>query len=516
MKFVAKALTFCLLALFPLAASAQTAEPTAEKLLSAGELDALVAPIALYPDPLLAVTLQASTYPLEVVEAYRWLQDNKNLTPDQLKAAAGKQRWDESVKSLTATPSVLEMMNAQLQWMQKLGDAVLAQESDVMDAIQRLRSKAHSNNKLVSTKQQNVDVRQVGARQVIAIEPTDPNTIYVPYYEPAVVYGDWLYPDYPPYYFAAPGYIAGGLIAAGIAFGVGYALGRWANNNYYWGGSVNWGNRNLIANRPTHPDRNPGNRWEHRPEHRRGVKYSSDRMQQKFGGNRGSRDQLNFRGRDGQQVIKPGGGRAKAGDRARTGDRLDAARNRDRAANTRGDRARQATRAKSGQRTGNRAAQRPNAGRARAGGGRNAARARVAPHRGSIGRGGGGAIRARGGGSFRGGGGGGIRAGGGGGFRGGGGGGGRGGGRGGRRSDIRLKHDLVLLGHLRSGLAIYSFRYYGDRQTYVGVMAQDVRMVVPDAVTRGRDGYLLVRYDKIGFEFRTYKEWKAARERLEP
>jgi hypothetical protein len=347
---------------------------------------------------------------------------------------------------------------------------------------------------------------------VIAIEPTDPNTIYVPYYEPAVVYGDWPYSEYPPYYFAAPGYIAGGLIAAGIAFGAAYALGRWANNNYYWGGSVNWGNRNLIANRPTHPDRIPGNRWEHRPEHRRGVKYSSDRMQQKFGGNRGSRDQLNFRGRDGQQVIRPGGDRAKAGDRARTGDRLDAARNRDRAANTRGDRARQANRAKSGQRTANRnrAAQRPSAGRARAGGGRNAARARVAPHRGSVGRGGGGAIRARGGGSFRGGGGGGARAAGRGGGRGGG---GRGGGR---RSDIRLKHDLVLLGHLKSGLPIYSFRYYGDEQAYVGVMAQDARMVVPGAVTRGRDGYLLVRYDKVGFEFRTYEEWKAARERLDP
>jgi hypothetical protein len=112
MKLVARVLTFCFLTLIPLTASAQTAEPTGDKPLSAGELDALVAPIALYPDPLLAVTLQAATYPLEVVEAYRWSQANKNLKPDQLKAAAGKQRWDESVKSLSATPAGLEMLNS--------------------------------------------------------------------------------------------------------------------------------------------------------------------------------------------------------------------------------------------------------------------------------------------------------------------------------------------------------------------------------------------------------------------
>ena len=119
------------------------------------------------------------------------------------------------------------MMSGKLDWTQKLGDAVVAQQVDVMDAIQRLRTKAQANNKLQSTKEQKVTVQQVQNRQVIAIEPTDPDMVYVPYYDPGVVYGDWPYPDYPPDYWPAPGYIGAGIIAAGIGFGAGYALGRW-------------------------------------------------------------------------------------------------------------------------------------------------------------------------------------------------------------------------------------------------------------------------------------------------
>src|SRR6516165_5178448 len=126
---------------------------------------------------------------------------NKNLSKDQLNAAVEKQPWDGSVKALVATPSVLTMMSTKLDWTQKLGDTFLAQQTDVMDAIQRLRSKAHANNKLTSTAEQKVTVRQEDNRQVIAIEPTDPNTVHVPYYDPAVVYGQWPYPDNPPYYF---------------------------------------------------------------------------------------------------------------------------------------------------------------------------------------------------------------------------------------------------------------------------------------------------------------------------
>ena len=255
-----RSLFVAMLLLLPIMAHAQTApsQPATsdQQLLKPEELDALVAPIALYPDTLLSLVLMASTYPLEVVQAERWTEANKKLKGDELKSAVDKQAWDDSVKSLVATPSILQMMNSKLDWTQKLGDAVLAQQPDVMDAIQRLRAKAQANKKLESNKQQNVTTRQVENKQVIAIEQTDPNTVYVPYYDPAVVYGAWPYPTYPPYYFPAPGYIAGGLLATGLAFGAGYILGNWGGN--YWNGSVNWNNNNITVNRP-------GNRPDNRP-----------------------------------------------------------------------------------------------------------------------------------------------------------------------------------------------------------------------------------------------------------
>src|SRR5262245_41944780 len=216
-------LVLTLLVLTPFTAIAQTsvtpAAPSStsnDQLLKPEQLDALVAPIALYPDNLLSLVLMASTYPLEVVQADRWLTEHKNLKGEQLKAEVDKQAWDESVKSLIATPDALSMMSTKLDWALKLGDAVLAQQADVMDAIQRLRTRADANNKLTSTKQQTVTKRQEQGRQVIYIEPTDPETIYVPYYDPAVVYGAWPYPEYPPYYWGYPGYIGAGLIGAGL------------------------------------------------------------------------------------------------------------------------------------------------------------------------------------------------------------------------------------------------------------------------------------------------------------
>src|ERR1700687_443881 len=195
-----RALAVALFLALPHPVLAQPAAAPAQQLLSKAQLDALVSPIALYPDALLSEILIASTYPLEVVEADRWAQANKNLKGDALKAAADKQSWDDSVKSLTATPDVLDMMSNKLSWTQQLGDAVLAQQPDVMDAIQRLRTKAQANNKLTSTSQQTVSTQQQGGRQYIYIAPTDPDEIYVPYYDPAVVYGPWPYPDYPAYY----------------------------------------------------------------------------------------------------------------------------------------------------------------------------------------------------------------------------------------------------------------------------------------------------------------------------
>ncbi len=469
-----RSLALALVILAPIGAKAQTAAPPATasstQVLKAAELDQLVAPIALYPDPLLAQVLMASAYPLDIVQAERWLEANKNLKDEQLKTAVDKQPWDDSIKSLVATPDVLQMMSSKLDWTQKLGDAVVAQHADVMDAIQRLRSKAQANNKLQSNKEQKITVTKVQDKQVIAIDPTDPNTVYVPYYDPGVIYGDWPYPDYPPYYWPAPGYISVGLLATGVAFGAGYALGRWTSGGNYWGGGFNWNNNNINIGRPG----GGGGTWKPRVDHRQGV------------GNRGNRpQQLNFRGSGGQQVIKRGTGNRNAGQNRPANRPSAGAGNRPHAgARPSGG----GQRHKAAQRP-SRGGGRPNAGAAHRGGGG----ARVA-HRGG---GGGAAMRARGGGgAMRGG----DRGG-----RGGRGGGGRGGG--GRRSDIRLKHDITLLGYLDDGLGFYRFSYNGGNEVYVGVMAQDVQSVMPEAVVRGRDGYLRVDYEKLGLRFESYQQW---------
>ncbi|WOH62606.1 DUF3300 domain-containing protein [Bradyrhizobium sp. BWC-3-1] len=510
----------------PLAAAAQTADKApasspqqanapgqAAEILKPEQLEALVAPIALYPDELLANVLAASTYPLEVVQADRWLKERKTLKGDALKTEVEKQPWDDSIKALASTAEVLAMMSDKLDWTKALGDAVLAQQPDVMDAVQRLRTKAYDNKKLVTTTQQKVSVKTEESRQVVVIEPAVPDTMYVPYYEPATVYGAWPYTEYPPYYFGYPSYIGAGVVAAGLAFGTAWAIGRWGN---YWGGGCNWGNRNVYIN---HRTTNIGTGWQHNPSHRQGVRYNNANVQQRFGNSNlkaGAADRMDFRGRDGQQVLKPGqdrpGGADRAGpgdrggDRQGAGDRAKAGGNR---AKGGGDRAAKGGGAKN---AGAKSAG-PKAGGAKGGGakaanrggsgsvlnvssGRSAAAASARGHASmaSMGpRGGGG-----GGASFAG-------RGGGGGFQGGGGRGGGGGG--GRRSDIALKHDVVLLGHLASGLGYYRFSYIGSDKAYVGVIAQEVEDVKPVAVTRGADGYLRVYYEKLGLKFRTYRDW---------
>ena len=283
---------------------------TQQQLLSEGELDALVAPIALYPDALLAQVLMASSYPLEVVQAERWAKANKSLKGDKLKEALASQDWDGSVKALVAMPTVLSMLNGDLDWLEKLGDAVLAQQADVMDAIQRLRSKAQANGKLTTTEQQKVTVTQEAEKQVIVIEPTSPETAYVPYYEPSVVYGTWPYDDYPPYYFPpAPGYIVGGALATGIAWGAAYAVGNAIWDNFDWGrGNINVDiDKNVNFNR--HVDRNNVHveHWQHNAHHRRGVGYNNNQVRNKFSNTnvRPGNRQLDFRGRNGQEVLKP-------------------------------------------------------------------------------------------------------------------------------------------------------------------------------------------------------------------
>lgn len=494
-----RASLFAFLVLLPVAALAQTPNPAGsanQQLLKSQELDALVAPIALYPDTLLAEVLMASTYPLEVVQADRWVTENKNLKGVQLKTAVDKQTWDDSVKALVAAPSVLTMMSTKLDWTQKLGDAVLAQQPDVMDAIQRLRSKAQANNKLSSTKEQKVTVKQEQNKQVIVIEPADPETVYVPYYDPAVVYGGWPYPDYPPYYFSYPSYISRGLIASGIAFGAGYALGRWRSGSNYWGGGVNWNNNNININRPVNIN-NIGNNWQHKPEHRQGVRYTNANVQQKFGNNNlrsGAQNRMDFRGRGGEQVLKPGGGQAGLGDRGGAGERGPGGKP-SAGQKPSGGKPGAAQRPSGGK---PKAAQRPSGG-ARGGNALNIQSGKVASLQSARGHASmGGGARTGGGGRAP------AAA-----ARGGGGRGGRGGGGRGR-SDIRLKHDITLLGRLDNGLAFYRFTYNGGYKAYVGVMAQEVQMVRPDAVVRDRDGYLSVLYDKLGLKLQTYKQWVAS------
>lgn len=300
-------------AILPITAAQSQSQPQ-DKLLSAAELDQLAAPIALYPDALVSEVLIASTYPLEVVEAARWAKENKNLKGDQLKQAADKQGWDESVKSLAATPDVLDMMSTKLDWTQKLGDAVLAQQADVMDAIQRLRSKADANGKLQTTSQQTVKKTREANRDYIVIEPAEPDTVYVPYYDPAVVYGPWPYPAYPPYYFGYPGYVAGAVIATGLAFGAGFAVGAWASHNHWWGGDFRWGNNNINFNRQINVNNiNANNNWRHNPDHRRGVDYKNSNVAKQFSKGGNANRQLDFRGKDGKQVLNPND-RRKGGD----------------------------------------------------------------------------------------------------------------------------------------------------------------------------------------------------------
>ena len=263
----------------------------ADKPFKQEELDQLLAPIALYPDSLLAQIFMASTYPLEVVQARRWVKANQNLKGDALTAALEQQGWDPSVKSLVNFPQVLEMMNEKLEWTQTLGDAFLAQQKDVMDTVQKLRWKAQEAGNLKGTEQQTVVIEK--ETKTIIIEPASPQVVYVPTYNPTVVYGPWWYPSYPPYYYYPPGYVVG---AAVFSFGVGVAVG--AAWGYAWGG-CNWRhgdvnvNINQNVNINTRIDRSryqasvttaQGGRgeWKHNPEHRKGVSYRDQGTAQKF------------------------------------------------------------------------------------------------------------------------------------------------------------------------------------------------------------------------------------------
>src|SRR5437667_6254848 len=256
------------------------------------QLDSLVAPIALFPDPLLAQTLAASTYPLEIIQLQQWMERNKNLKDKALGEAVAKQPWDPSVQALSATPDVVQRLAGNVQWTTDLGNAFLAQQSDVMDAVQRMRGKAEGKGTLKTSAQQTVQTQAMdGGKQVITIQQPNPDVVYVPSYDPAVVYGPPP-PAYPYYPYTYPGYVPGTALAwgAGIALGAA-AWGAWGGNwgNCDWGhGDVNINNNNNFnrnANRNVNRGQaGQGNKWQHNAQHRGNAPYGNRNTANKFGG----------------------------------------------------------------------------------------------------------------------------------------------------------------------------------------------------------------------------------------
>jgi uncharacterized protein DUF3300 len=324
-------------------------QPTAK--VPADQLDSLVAPIALYPDSLLSQTLVASTYPLEIIQLQQWLDRNQDLAANQQKLAAAveKQPWDPSIQAMAALPDVVKRLADDIQWTTDLGNAFLAQQTDVMDAIQRMRSKAKTKGSLQSNEQQRVEVQVVESKQVIVIEQANPEVVYVPSYDPLYVWGAPVYP-YPYIYY--PPYYGAWYTAAAISFGVGITMG------FFWGGGWGWGcgwgggdiniNRNNNFNRNTNIGGgnrvnplgggnrgnlgsgnrgnlgggnrvNPlgGNRWQHDPSHRGGTPYSDRATADRFGGTtrgdslanrqRSARGQLGRQGGSLGSTTRPGG-----------------------------------------------------------------------------------------------------------------------------------------------------------------------------------------------------------------
>ena len=265
---------------------AQSPGEAPSKAFSQEQLDQLLAPIALYPDSLLTQMLMASTYPLEVAKASSWVKQNKELKGDALTKALEKQGWDPSVKSLVNFPQILQLMDDKLDWTQKLGDAFLAQQKDVLATVQTLRAKALEAGNLNTTKEQKVVVEQ--NPQIILIQQASPEVIYVPAYNPTVVYGVWAYPAYPPYPVYPPGYVVGA-VAVGVAWG--YA---WGHSDYH-GGNVNINynqNTNINRNidRGKYAQQQPGRggqsgsgKWQHDAGHRQGVAYRDSATAKQYG-----------------------------------------------------------------------------------------------------------------------------------------------------------------------------------------------------------------------------------------
>lgn len=284
--------------------------------LSMAQLQSLVAPIALYPDSLLSQMLMAATYPLEVAEADNWLKNNSRLSKNQLEDALKNQTWDNSVKSLVSFPEALNLLGNKLDWTQKLGDAYLAQPKDLMQSVQALRAKARQAGNLKSSDQITVSA---DPQSNIIIQPANPQVIYVPTYNPTLVYGAWPYPAYPPYPVYNP---AWGLMSFGLGMAVGAAL--WSTP--HWGsGSITINNNNFnrfnsnfnnFQNRA--PDRvGSSSAWNFNSAHRGNVPYSNSTLANRYGGE-ASRSQIERNQLDRQQSRENDWGRS-----ASSQDRMD-------------------------------------------------------------------------------------------------------------------------------------------------------------------------------------------------
>jgi len=386
----------------PAQPNASGAQAANAKIFSQKDLDELLAPVALYPDALLAQVLMASTYPLEVVQAARWQEQNPGLKEAQLEQALQQQPWDPAVKSLAAVPQVLTMMSEKLDWTTKLGDAVLAQQDDVLKTVQSLRGKADEAGNLKTSDQMVVKKETQNNIQVIKIESPNPEVVYVPTYNPATVYGPWWYPYPPPYYYYPPGW-GYGYGYPGLAFATGVFVGAAIWGNLTWGGGNN--NINIDVDRFNNFNKsNIGNKnWGHNAEHRKGVSYRDNASAKKYnrGGDRqaaASREQFRGRAEQGRaqlsQMDRGQLDRATAGANRGAGDRAGSG------AGNRGGGAQASQRTAStgnrgGSNVGSGASQRSSSGFSGSRGGGSSTRA--ASSRGSMSRGGGGGGRGGGG-----------------------------------------------------------------------------------------------------------------------
>jgi hypothetical protein len=299
------------------------------------QLDSLVAPIALYPDPLLAQTLAASTYPLEVIQLQQWLAKNPDLKGQALADAVQKQNWDPSIQATAVLPDVVKLLSDDITWTTDLGNAFLSQQADVMDAVQRMRLKAQGKGALQTSQQQVVKTEEVDGKSVLVVEQADPEVVYVPSYNPTAVYGEPAYP-YPSIYYPPVGASVAG---AAISFGVGVAIGSAWHGGWGWG--CGWGHNDINVNVHNNYVNNynrrnnihtNNNNWQHHPQHRGGAPYPNRDTSNRFGGNGqhghrqpGTRPGQGGSGdrRPGQAGNRPGHGnrpgQGSAGDRQRPG-----------------------------------------------------------------------------------------------------------------------------------------------------------------------------------------------------